>query len=282
MEITTTHDYYFEKTISKTLYSTVYKAYDESSERYVCIKEIDVSVLGSDIDKNIKKIKTEISCLKSLSDKTVHIPYFIESYFDKKNNKYYIIMQYVEGETLREKFNKRATFVEKEFLEIIIQLCKILEVMHKENYQHKDIKPENIIINRFGEVIVFDFNISVSNPNLIEGTYNYRAPEMSVEDLSGNRMGVDVFAIGTIMYEYYTTVSPAQNKTYFVDNKGYKSYLNPNEIIENINKRKSDGCKLPSVKKDIENIIVKCMDFCPQKRYSAKQLGFEINKLFRR
>ncbi|MBR7132277.1 MAG: serine/threonine protein kinase [Clostridia bacterium] len=270
MEITTVHDYSIEKILSQTGYSKVYVAYDETQERSVCIKEIDLSVYENRSAKeSLAKIETEVTVLRTLSDETTHIPCLLETHFDSELGKYYIVMQYFRGETLRAKMNKIS---EKAFLTFLVQICDTLDVMHSKRYYHKDIKPENIMLTQAGEVVLLDFNISVSNSNINEGTVGYRAPETELSDSSPDRTGVDVFALGAIMYEYYTGQKPINNMHYSCGKNRWADFVRPNEIRAQLGKNPISETK--------ENIILKCMSFLPRDRYSAKQLREELRKLY--
>lgn len=269
MNIVTVHKYNLETELNRTVYSTVYRAYDETAKRTVCIKEIDVSVFNCDLSTALQKIETEIKALVSVGDESTHVPCLLENYYDKDSGKYYIVMQYVKGDTLRKKMDPFTP--KKAFLGYIIQLCRVLERMHRMNFYHKDIKPENIMINSANEVLLLDFNISISNPNLEEGTPNYRAPEMERENFSANRQFVDTFAIGVMLYEFFTGVLPKSGYHYRACASGWSRFATPNDV------RAREG--KPPIDNFTEKIILKCMEFNPRNRYTIQDLRKELEKL---
>ena len=151
-------------------------------------------------------------------------------------------------------------------------LCIILESMERTNLYHKDIKPANIMVTKRGTLYLIDFNISLSVANHEEGTEFYRAPEMESGSKITARNKVDMFAIGVIMYQFYTGHLPKKPEDYA---KGSSFGKNKNQWA----KFKEPKEYKPDLPEDINAIIVKCMKYSPDDRYrnAAELKGKIIN-----
>ncbi len=165
-----------EEAAIKTECGMLYKGMDMDLGRTVAVKMIEIQ--GDDIrDRamNYEKAYSEVKALVSLESENLQIPCVYETFGEKNKSKLYIVMQWINGEDLSKHFNEP----ELRMLRWMEDLCGILEVMERKHLYHKDIKPSNIMINNRGQLYLIDFNISISTPNQIEGTLNYKAPEMS-------------------------------------------------------------------------------------------------------
>ena len=273
MEINFKKNYNFCNLKSKTDYSEVYKAVEINTLRTVCIKVIDLSVAPDKFSgqKLLEAVKKEVQALVTAGDNISNVPCIFDSYHDKAQNKYYIIMQWIDGSSLREYMACSAY----EFLGYIIKLAKILNELHELRIYHKDIKPENIIIkNR--DVRLIDFNISFSLPNIIEGTPPYSAPEMYLSTGEVGREHSDVFALGVILYEYFTGEAPCNGIHFAEDvmnpNSARWGYFKPAKELA-LEKAK------PPISNDLDAIITKCLNKSPRDRYT--NLKFLVKDLIK-
>lgn len=196
----------------------------------------------------------EVKAMVDVGEKTAKVPNIYSTHFDKDNLTLYIFMQWINGTSLRENMNAP----ELQFIRWMIDLCSILNIMERAKLYHKDIKPSNIMINKMDELYLIDFNISVSKPNMIEGTVNYKAPEMDRNSKYVGREKVDIFAIGVMLYEYYTKEVPKRGSEYAKNSRRGKFEW---DLF------KEPITKNPNMPEKVNEIILKCMKLDPRERY---------------
>lgn len=255
----TAHTYTLEEVMNQTDYSTVYRAFDETADRAVCIKEIDLGIFKGQEKNPLKTIAAEVSVMAQLGDKTTHVPYLIDSFADLENNKFYIVMQLCDGVTLANKMIPQTKITS--FLRYMIELCGALEILHGKGMYHKDVKPQNIMVTSGDEVILLDFNLTLFAPNLVQGTPGYRAPEMETKDYTADRGHADIFSVGLILYEFFAQRLPVKNVHYFVKGNEWGKFKKPSESPKHL--------RIPE---GLEEIIMKCLSYNPKNRYSATEL----------
>lgn len=187
----------------------------------------------------------------------------IVSIFDigEENEMHYIVMEYVDGITLKKYINEKGKLDYKEALNIAYQICDALEAAHEKNIVHRDIKPHNILITDDNEVKVADFGIArsgtgktLSSGNDILGSVHYISPEQAKGDVVDRRS--DIYSLGIVMYEMITGNVPFDADTpVAVAMKQINEY--PDNII-------SDDLKIPY---GIQQIIFKAIAKQPEMRY---------------
>lgn len=187
----------------------------------------------------------------------------IVSIFDigEENGMHYIVMEYVDGITLKKYINEKGKLDYKEALNIAYQICDALEAAHEKNIVHRDIKPHNILITDDNEVKVADFGIArsgtgktLSSGNDILGSVHYISPEQAKGDVVDRRS--DIYSLGIVMYEMITGKVPFDADTpVAVAMKQINEY--PDNII-------SDDLKIPY---GIQQIIFKAIAKQPEMRY---------------
>ncbi len=183
--------------------ATVYKAKDNVLNRYVAVKILrDEFTTDSDF---IKKFNSEAQSAASLTHPN------IVSIFDVGNedNLYYIVMELIQGKTLKEIINEDGKLSWKWSVNIAIQIASALETAHKNNIIHRDIKPHNIIITEDGLSKVTDFGIAkaVSNSTITAfgttiGSVHYFSPEHARGEFTDAKS--DLYSLGVVMYEMLT------------------------------------------------------------------------------
>ncbi len=238
----------------------LYKAQDLLFNRTVALKKVKIEGKSSgEIKKNYNKALDEVRTMVLLperSAKILNIPNIYESFWDEKEAVLYIIMQWINGRTLAQKLDENISAVK--FLGWMCNLCEILNEMAKQNFYHKDIKPQNIMFDKNDRLYLIDFNLTGSLPNTKEGTPYYKAPEMGISDRpNSSRYKVDMFSVGVIMYEYFTRVIPMRGIDYDKFNPAGRSwdfFKEPKEVDPNINDKVND-------------IIKKLMSYEPKDRY---------------
>ncbi len=262
MEACFQKNYHLGQPVSQTAYSKVYKATEINSSRLFCIKEIDLSIVpGKPAQaKLLSAVKTEVQALTQAGDKIAKIPCLFDCFHAQEQNKFYIIMQWIEGKSLRGCM--RCT--PRTFLTYMLRLAEILQELHALHIYHKDLKPENVI-TAGNDVRLIDFNISLSLPNIIDGTPNYAAPEMHSTDGTVTRKYSDIFSLGVMLYEYFTGEVPVSGVHYAPD------FMNPNnpQWAFFLSARELAAEKgMPPVSREIDGIIAKCMEKTPSARYA--------------
>lgn len=267
-----------EETKKETMFSTVYKAYDTGlNNRAVAIKCIKINPNNRKQEYAIAK--QEILAMITIRERCENIPMIYDYFYDEKKDMMYIVMEWVEGETLEKIFEIR-NLSEYKFISYMIKLVNVLCIMEECGIYHKDIKPSNVMVRDFGKdnekLYLLDFNISLSPVNAIEGTPLYRAPEVGTKLKYTRRERVDMFAIGVILYEYYLGRTPAPAREYYEsadDNSKWKLFVCP-----------KDNCDIKrNVSDNINRIIEKCMKYNPNDRYdNNRSLLFELKNCLRK
>lgn len=184
----------------------VYLAKDTRLGRQVALKLLPAHLTqDSEIIRRFKKEAQAIVSLNHPNILTIHD-------FGETNGTHYIVTEYVEGETLRQRL-EQGNLLREELLNVAIQIVSALEAAHNEGIVHRDIKPENIMIRPDGFVKVLDFglaritksalsdgeNSSITSPGRIIGTSNYMSPEQARGQQVDHR--TDLYSLGVMLYE---------------------------------------------------------------------------------
>ncbi|MCS7164857.1 MAG: protein kinase [Candidatus Calescibacterium sp.] len=189
-----------------------------------------------------------------------------------QNQQYYLVMEYIDGESLRNFIEKKLITDSNLLLDIFLQILDGIEYAHSKNIVHRDLKPENIMITKDNIVKITDFGLafaigshSITNPGVLMGTLGYLSPEQAKGIDIDHR--TDIYSLGVILYELFTFNLP------IVD-------LNPASMIYKIlNEPPTPPSKYnPDIPKQIEKIILKCLQKDKNKRYtSVSEIKKEIN-----
>ncbi len=233
----------------------LYQAQDLEMQRTVAVKCVEIE--GNNQREKlmlVQKAMSEVRALINLCEEDLSIPIIYDAFYGENKSEFYIVMEWIKGKTLADWMKSP----ELEYLQWMIDLCDILAIMDRKHIYHKDIKPANIMITERKKLYLIDFNISISTPNLIEGTVNYKAPEMSINSKYQGREKADMFSIGVLLYEYYTGSVPVKTIDYAKNRS--RGELEWDKFIQPIEKNE----KMDS---GINEIIVKCMKLNPKQRY---------------
>lgn len=184
-------------------------------------------------------------------------------------NIYYIVMEYVDGYTLKDIIKTKAPFTNEEVLGISIQIANALEVAHSNNIVHRDIKPQNILVTKEGGIKVTDFGIArATTSNTITtdtmGSVHYFSPEQARGGYVDFKS--DIYSLGIIMFEMVTGKLP-------FDGDGVVQLA-----MKHINEPLPDMKELnPNISNSLEKIILKATTKNPDNRYSsAKELNNDL------
>jgi tetratricopeptide (TPR) repeat protein/predicted Ser/Thr protein kinase len=245
----------------------VYKAKDRELDRWVALKVIQPELASS---KNIlKRFKQELILARQITHRNVVRIFDIGDTDGVK----FITMEYIDGSDLKSVITERGKIPAKEAAGIVQQICHALECAHGEGVVHRDLKPQNIMIDRTGRVVVMDFGIAHSKdlPGLtmtgaLVGTPEYMSPEQARGEKTDSR--ADIFAVGIIFYELLTGQVPFRGQT----------------VVETMFKRTKEQATPPvdldhAVPVQANYIVMKCLETDPVKRYqSATQLLEDLDR----
>ena len=182
----------------------VYKAHDKELGETVAIKTLKPEMLTPDSNA-LERFKSEIKLARRIAHRNVVRTYDL----GETGGLYYLTMEFVEGKSLKELIRERGRLPASAVLPIAKQLCRALEVAHDEGVIHRDIKPQNMVVQPDGVLKVMDFGIArlASRPaeggftqkGMIIGTPEYMAPEQ----LMGDELDVraDLYSTGIVLYE---------------------------------------------------------------------------------
>uniref|UniRef100_A0A2C9KCD5 Protein kinase domain-containing protein n=1 Tax=Biomphalaria glabrata TaxID=6526 RepID=A0A2C9KCD5_BIOGL len=195
-------------TIGEGGMATILLAKDVIYGRHVALKRLKIEDIKT-IETNLIRFKNEaqiISAVSSSSNNLVHIyDYFSEGLYE------YIVMEFVDGENLKQVLRERSHFHYYEACQILYEIAKGLKAIHNCNIVHRDLKPENILIKSDGTIKIADFGISIleganhslTKANVIIGSVQYMAPE-AITDKDSISKATDIYALGVILYEMIT------------------------------------------------------------------------------
>ena len=233
----------------------VYKAKDHKLNRFVAMKVLKPEFSA---DTNfIRKFQREAQAAAGLAHPNV------VNVFDvgEDHGVNYIVMELVEGITLKEYISKKGRLTVKEATSIAIQVSMGLEAAHNRNIVHRDIKPQNIIISTDGKVKVTDFGIArVATSNTIStnamGSVHYSSPEQVRGGYSDFKS--DIYSLGITMYEMVTGRVPFDgDTTVAIAIKHLQDEMVPPSKY------------VPDLPRSLEEIILKCTQKSPDRRYST-------------
>ena len=253
------------KTIGEGGMANVYLANDTILDRKVAIK-----VLRGDLsndEKFIRRFQREALSVSNLSH-----PNIVEVYdVGEEDGQYYIVMEYIEGKTLKQLLKKRETLTLTEVIDIMLQLTDGLAHAHESYIIHRDIKPQNIMILDNGLVKITDFGIAtalnatqLTQTNSVMGSVHYLPPEQA----NGKSATVksDIYSLGILMYELITGSVPFKG-----DNAVEIALKHMKEKIPSIRKQN------PTIPQTVENIVIKATAKNPRNRYdSVKEMHEDL------
>lgn len=233
--------------------SDVYKSKDHKLNRHVAVK-----VLKQEFSENtnfVSKFRTEAQAAASLMHPNIVNVYDV----GEENGIYYIVMELVEGITLKKYIEKKARLSFKEAVSIAIQACMGIEAAHKNHIIHRDIKPQNIIISKDGKVKVTDFGIAkAATSNTITsnvmGSVHYTSPEQARGGYSDEKS--DIYSMGITLFEMLTGRVPFNGETTVaIAIKHIQEEMpSPREFV-------------PEIPVCVEQIVLKCTQKSPDRRY---------------
>ena len=245
--------------------ANVYLAYDTILNRNVAVK-----ILRGDLandEKFVRRFQRE-----AISASSLNHPNIVEMYdVGEDDGKYFIVMEYLEGQTLKTLIKKRGALTLSEVVDIMTQLTSGLECAHESYIIHRDIKPQNVLILDDGTVKITDFGIAMAlnsneltQTNSVMGSVHYLPPEQA--NGTGATVKSDIYSSGILMYELLTGKLPFKGE-------------NAVEIaIKHMKEEVPSVCEYnPEIPQSVENIIMKATAKNPLNRYdSAKEMNEDL------
>ena len=249
--------YQIIRTIGEGGMANVYLAYDTILDREVAVKILRGD-LASD-DKFVKRFQREAKAASSLNH-----PNIVEMYdVGEDDGNYFIVMEYVEGRTLKSLIKKRGALGLREAVDIMLQLTSGIAHAHDSYLIHRDIKPQNVLIMEDGRVKITDFGIAIAlnnaeltQTNSVMGSVHYLPPEQA--NGSGATIKSDIYSLGILMYELLTGKLPFKG-----ENAVEIAIKQMKEQIPSLTKQN------PMIPQSIENIVLKATAKNPKNRYDS-------------
>jgi len=243
----------------------VYKARDQRLSRFVAIKVLKPEYSS---DKSfVNKFRGEAQSAAGLSHPNIVNVYDVGD----DNGLYFIVMELVEGITLKRFIERKNKLEVKEAVGIAIQIAQGMEAAHDNHIIHRDIKPQNIIISRDGKVKVTDFGIAkATTSNTITsnamGSVHYLSPEQARGGYSDEKS--DIYSLGVTLYEMLSGKVPfAGDNTVSVALLHIQGEAMPLRELD------------PEIPVSVDKIVQKCMQKKPERRYhSASELITDLKK----
>ena len=248
--------YEVTKLIGEGGMANVYLGYDTILERDVAIKVLRGDL--ADDEKFVRRFRREAQNASLLSH-----PNIVQIYdVGEDDGNFYIVMEYVKGQTLKQLIKKRGKLTVPETVDIISQLTDGLAHAHDSYIIHRDIKPQNIMILEDGMVKITDFGIAMAinasdltQTNSVMGSVHYLPPEQASG--KGSTIKSDIYSLGIMMYEMLAGTMPFKGET--AVEIAMKHLKNPMPSIRKVN---------PNVPQSLENIILKATAKNTKNRYN--------------
>ena len=253
------------KSIGEGGMANVYLGYDTILDRNVAIK-----VLRGDLandEKFVRRFQREALSASSLSHPNIVAMYDV----GEDDGLYYIVMEYVEGKTLKQLLKKRGSLTLSEAIDIMLQLTDGMAHAHDSYIVHRDLKPQNIMIEDDGQIKITDFGIAMAlnstqltQTNSVMGSVHYLPPEQAAG--KGATIKSDIYSMGIIFYELLTGELPFKG-----DSAVEIALKQMKEPLPDVHELNND------IPQSIENIILKATAKNPKNRYDdAKSMHNDL------
>ena len=253
------------QTIGEGGMANVYLARDVIIDRLVAIKVLRGDLAGD--EKFVRRFQREALAASSLDHHNI-----VEMYdVGEDNGMYYIVMEYIQGKTLKQLIKKRGALTLSECIDIMLQLTEGVNIAHSSYIIHRDLKPQNIMIQDNGEIKITDFGIAMAlnntqltQTNSVMGSVHYLPPEQASG--KGATVKSDIYSMGIMFFELLTGNLPFKGEN--AVEIAFKQIKDDMPSIREIN---------PSIPQSVENIILKATAKNPKNRYNdAKEMHDDI------
>lgn len=247
------------KSIGEGGMANVYLAHDIILDRDVAIKVLRGDLAGD--EKFVRRFQREALAASSLSH-----PNIVEMYdVGEDNGTYYIVMEYINGQTLKQLIKKRGALTISECIDIMLQLTDGVDHAHSSYIIHRDLKPQNIMIQDSGEIKITDFGIAMAlnntqltQTNSVMGSVHYLPPEQASG--KGATVKSDIYSMGILFFELLTGTLPFKG-----DNAVEIAFKQIKDDIPSVRQINS------TIPQSIENIVLRATAKNPKNRYNSSK-----------
>jgi serine/threonine protein kinase/Flp pilus assembly protein TadD len=246
----------------------VYKALDTEVNEKIALKLIKPEIAAD--KKTIERFRNELKFARKIRHKNVCQMYDLS----KEETSYYITMEFVSGDDLKGMIRRMGRFSAGQAISIAKQVCEGLTEAHNLGVVHRDLKPQNIMIDQDGSARIMDFGIarsiegqSITGAGVMIGTPDYMSPEQVDGKETDERS--DIYSLGIILYEMVTGQTPFEGDTPFTIGVKHKSESpkNPKELN-------------PQVPDDLVKVILRCLEKDREQRYpSSRDLCSDLSAI---
>jgi tetratricopeptide (TPR) repeat protein len=235
----------------------VYKARDTELDRLVALKVIRPELTTN--PEMLSRFKQELILARQITHRNVVRTFDLGQADGFK----FITMEYLEGQDLRTVLKEKGKLPPNEAARIILQICRALEVAHGEGVVHRDLKPQNIMLDPNGRAYVMDFGIArsaylpgMTQTGALIGTPEYMSPEQGKGEKLNERS--DLFSLGVIFYEIVTGQSPFYSETPLAT------------LWKRMQEKAKPLCEVdPAIPKPLSDIVAKAMEIEPADRFAG-------------
>jgi hypothetical protein len=260
--------YEVQEELGKGGMGRVYRVLDKEIGETVALKLLNPDIAAD--RKTIERFRNELKVARRITHRNVCRMHDI----NKEKNTYFITMEYVPGEDLKSLIRRKERLAEDEAISLAGQVCAGLGEAHRLGITHRDLKPQNIMIDEEGKARIMDFGIArsqetrgVTEEGLIIGTPDYMSPEQVEGGEAEPRS--DVYSLGVVLYEMVTGRVPFEGKTALSIAFKHKTEapLDPRKFNERLSE-------------EFSSVILKCLEKEKEKRYqTAEELLADLQRL---
>jgi serine/threonine protein kinase len=258
--------YHLDDVVARSGMATIFRATDQSSGQQVAIKVPHPEVESDPALFDRFRREEEIG-------RRLDHPGVMKVFPKDDSNQVYMVMEWVDGRLLRQLLQPHRKLPLEQTVSIVLQICEVLEYVHKHDVVHRDLKPENVMIDDQGRIKLIDFGIAASagarrltfaNFSKTMGTPDYISPEQ----VKGKRGDVrsDIYALGVMLYEMSTGALPFSGPNPFavMNSRLLNSPVPPRELN-------------PGISPQLQEIIYRALEREPKNRYaSVRELAWDL------
>jgi serine/threonine protein kinase len=262
-------DYKLTEEIARGGMGVVWKATQTSLNRTVAVKMIRAGLWASADD--VVRFRTEAEAAANLQHPNIVSIHEVGEY----DGQQYFSMDYIDGQDLGSRLKNGAMPV-SEAVDLLVTLTDAVHFAHQRGTLHRDLKPQNILIDRDGRPHVTDFGLAkyigetdgLTKSGDVLGSPSYMAPEQAEGRLDRIGPQSDVYALGAVLYTMLTGRAPFVSQTL------------PQTLLKVVQELPTSPRSLqPGLPADLENICMKCLEKAPERRYaSARELGDDLRR----
>jgi serine/threonine-protein kinase len=258
--------YHLDDVVARSGMATIFRATDQRSGQQVAIKVPHPEVESDPALFDRFRREEEIG-------RRLDHPGVMKVFPKEDSDQVYMVMEWVDGKLLRQLLQQERKLPLEQTVSILLQMCDVLEYVHKHDVVHRDLKPENVMIDDQGRIKLIDFGIAASagarrltfaNFSKTMGTPDYISPEQ----VKGKRGDVrsDIYALGVMLYEMSTGALPFSGPNPFavMNSRLLNSPVPPRELN-------------PEISPQLQEIIYRALEREPKNRYaSVRELAWDL------